>query len=90
MADKSRKSIAGFKEGLSRTESFGNPAYQRSRPDLDDTYDAQFTQVADEEPRSEPEPGRGDIPTYGGTSRKSADHGAQSFFQTMQGRRPKP
>ena len=85
-----RRSIAGFKEGLKRTESFGNPAYQRSRPDLDEDYDAMFAQVAEEPVREETEAGRGYIPAYEGKTRKNADHGEQSFFSTMQSRRPKP
>jgi hypothetical protein len=98
MAENKRKSIAGFKEGLKRTESFGNPPYQRSRPDLDEDYDAMFTQVAEtpmkngEDNEGEPEQMRGYIPTYeagNGRPRENADHKSQSFFQTMQSRRPK-
>lgn len=90
MAENKRKSITGFKEGLGRTESFGNQAYIRTRPDLDEDYDAQFTQVADEPVRAESDPGRGYIPTYEGKTRFGADHNQRSFFETMQSRRPKP
>jgi hypothetical protein len=90
-----RKSIAGFKEGLERTEHFGNPPYQNSRPDLVKDFDAMFEQVAEvpmkngEDNEDTPDQPRGYIPTYDGRTRKDADHGPQPFFETMQQRRPK-
>jgi hypothetical protein len=92
---KKKYANAEFPEGLKRTEDFGNPPYQRTRPDLDEDYDAQFEQVASvpmkngEDNEGRPEEPRGYMPTYEGVTRKNADHGQQSFFQTMQTRRPK-
>jgi hypothetical protein len=96
MADKKKYSNAEFPEGRKRTEAFGNPAYQRTRPDLDEDFDAMFEQVASvpmrhgEDNEGEPDQPRGYIPEYDGKTRKDADHGSQSFFATMQSRRPKP
>lgn len=92
---KKKYANAEFPEGRKRTESFGNPPYMRTRPDLDEDFDAQFEQVAEvpmkngEDNEGEPDEPRGYIPSYDGKTRKDADHGQQSFFQTMQSRRPK-
>lgn len=95
MADKKKYASAEFPEGLKRTEAFGNPPYQNTRPDLADDFNAQFEQVAEvpmkngEDNEGTPDQPRGYIPEYDGHTRKDADHGPRSFFETMQARRPK-